>query len=51
MSPFVKACTIALKEIPAVNASIEESGDDKYIVYHEYADVSVAVATPKVCIE
>ncbi|KAJ1969794.1 2-oxoglutarate dehydrogenase complex E2 component [Dispira parvispora] len=43
MSGFVKAATYALKEVPEVNACIE--GDQ--IVYHDYADISVAVATPK----
>ncbi|KAJ7598789.1 dihydrolipoamide succinyltransferase [Mycena floridula] len=43
MSAFTKACTLALKEIPAANASIE--GDE--IVYRDYVDLSVAVATPK----
>lgn len=41
MSFFVKACVAALKEIPAVNASIE--GDE--IVYHKYYHVGVAVGT------
>ena len=43
MSAFAKACCLALKEIPAANAYIE--GDE--IVYHDYVDLSVAVATPK----
>ncbi|KAG6902374.1 hypothetical protein C0995_000936 [Termitomyces sp. Mi166 len=43
MSAFAKACTLALREIPAANASIE--GDE--IVYRDYVDLSVAVATPK----
>ncbi|KAH9996710.1 dihydrolipoyllysine-residue succinyltransferase 1 [Russula compacta] len=43
MSVFSRACTLALKEIPAANASIE--GDE--IVYRDYVDLSVAVATPK----
>jgi 2-oxoglutarate dehydrogenase E2 component (dihydrolipoamide succinyltransferase) len=43
MSAFARACALALKEIPAANASIE--GDE--IVYHDYVDLSVAVATPK----
>lgn len=43
MSAFAKACTLALKEIPGANASIE--GDE--IVYRDYVDLSVAVATPK----
>ncbi|KAG1823633.1 uncharacterized protein BJ212DRAFT_1261826 [Suillus subaureus] len=43
MSAFARACALALKEIPAANASIE--GDE--IIYHDYVDLSVAVATPK----
>ncbi|KAI1317190.1 2-oxoglutarate dehydrogenase complex E2 component [Mortierella claussenii] len=43
MSAFVKASCYALKELPAVNARIE--GDS--IIYNDYVDVSVAVATPK----
>jgi 2-oxoglutarate dehydrogenase E2 component (dihydrolipoamide succinyltransferase) len=43
MSAFAKASCLALKEIPAANASIE--GDE--IVYRDYVDLSVAVATPK----
>jgi 2-oxoglutarate dehydrogenase E2 component (dihydrolipoamide succinyltransferase) len=42
MGFFVKAATMALKDIPSVNASID--GDD--IVYHDYADISVAVSSP-----
>ncbi|RKP25651.1 putative dihydrolipoamide succinyltransferase [Syncephalis pseudoplumigaleata] len=45
MSAFVRASCIALAEIPMVNASIEGGGDT--IVYRDYADISVAVATPK----
>jgi 2-oxoglutarate dehydrogenase E2 component (dihydrolipoamide succinyltransferase) len=43
MGFFVKAACMALKDIPAVNASID--GDD--IVYHDYADISVAVSAPQ----
>ncbi|KAH0826553.1 hypothetical protein J3R83DRAFT_4907 [Lanmaoa asiatica] len=43
MSAFARACTLALQEIPAANASIE--GDE--IVYRDFVDLSVAVATPK----
>ncbi|EIM89011.1 dihydrolipoamide succinyltransferase [Stereum hirsutum FP-91666 SS1] len=43
MSAFAKASCLALKEIPSANASIE--GDE--IVYRDYVDLSVAVATPK----
>ncbi len=43
MGFFVKAATMALKDIPAVNAQID--GDE--IVYHNYADISVAVSAPQ----
>jgi 2-oxoglutarate dehydrogenase E2 component (dihydrolipoamide succinyltransferase) len=43
MSAFSRAVVLALKAIPAVNASIE--GNE--IVYREYVDISVAVATEK----
>jgi len=43
MSFFAKACAIALAEWPTVNASID--GDQ--IVYHDYADISIAVSTPR----
>lgn len=43
MSFFTKAVCAALKEFPAVNASIE--GDE--VVYHDYCDVSIAVSTPR----
>lgn len=48
MSAFVKACAIALKEIPVVNGQIDN--ESKSIVMHDYVDISVAVATPKVFI-
>ena len=43
MSFFSRAACLALKEITAANAAIE--GDQ--IVYRDYVDLSVAVATPK----
>ena len=43
MSFFAKACSIALSEWPAVNAYID--GDE--IIYHDYADISIAVSTPR----
>lgn len=43
MSFFTKAVCTALKDFPAVNASI--NGDE--IVYHDYCDVSIAVSTPR----
>ena len=47
MSAFAKASILAMKDIPAVNASIEGPGGGDTIVYRDYVDVSVAVATPK----
>ncbi len=43
MGFFVKAACQALKDIPNVNASI----DGEEIVYHDYADISVAVSAPQ----
>uniref|UniRef100_A0A8D8R446 Dihydrolipoyllysine-residue succinyltransferase component of 2-oxoglutarate dehydrogenase complex, mitochondrial n=1 Tax=Cacopsylla melanoneura TaxID=428564 RepID=A0A8D8R446_9HEMI len=43
MSPFIKAAAYALQDQPVVNAVIE--GTD--VVYRDYVDISVAVATPK----
>ncbi|HYM31309.1 MAG TPA: 2-oxoglutarate dehydrogenase complex dihydrolipoyllysine-residue succinyltransferase, partial [Candidatus Cybelea sp.] len=43
MSFFVKACIVALKELPAVNAEIE--GDD--LIYKNYYHIGVAVGTPQ----
>lgn len=44
MSAFVKAATGALEELPAVNAVIDD--ETKEIVYRNYVDISVAVASP-----
>ncbi|KAJ1885743.1 hypothetical protein LPJ66_009974 [Kickxella alabastrina] len=43
MGAFVKASTHALQAVPEVNASI----DGDHLVYYDYCDVSIAVATPK----
>ena len=43
MSFFAKAICVALKEFPAVNASI----DGEEIVYHDFCDISVAVSTER----
>jgi 2-oxoglutarate dehydrogenase E2 component (dihydrolipoamide succinyltransferase) len=48
MSFFVKAVSNALRQFPAVNASIVT--DDKGelgIEYHDYCDIAIAVGTPK----
>ncbi len=43
MSFFAKACAITLGGWPSVNAYID--GDQ--ILYHDYADISIAVSTPR----
>ncbi|XP_054894696.1 dihydrolipoyllysine-residue succinyltransferase component of 2-oxoglutarate dehydrogenase complex, mitochondrial [Poeciliopsis prolifica] len=45
MSAFVKAAAYALVDQPAVNGVIDDT--TKEIVYRDYVDISVAVATPK----
>lgn len=47
MSAFAKASVLAMKDVPTVNASIEGPGGGDTIVYRDYVDMSVAVATPK----
>jgi 2-oxoglutarate dehydrogenase E2 component (dihydrolipoamide succinyltransferase) len=42
MSIFAKACAKVLMEMPEVNAMID--GND--LVYHDYADISIAISTP-----
>jgi len=43
MSYFLKGSAVALQEMPTVNAVIEED----HIVYRDFVDISVAMATPK----
>lgn len=43
MSFFMKACAVALQEFPHVNAML----DGENLVTYDYADISVAVSTPK----
>ncbi|KAL3049098.1 dihydrolipoyllysine-residue succinyltransferase component of 2-oxoglutarate dehydrogenase complex, mitochondrial [Trematomus bernacchii] len=45
MSAFVKAAAYALADQPSVNGVIDDT--TKEIVYRDYVDISVAVATPK----
>ncbi|KAI4228561.1 MAG: hypothetical protein L6R40_008126 [Gallowayella cf. fulva] len=47
MSAFSRACVLAMKDVPAVNASIEGPNGGDSIVYRDYVDISVAVATEK----
>jgi 2-oxoglutarate dehydrogenase complex dihydrolipoamide succinyltransferase (E2) component len=44
MSAFVRSATAALQEIPAVNGYIDD--ETKEIVYNNFCDISVAVASP-----
>ncbi|MGC6367322.1 MAG: 2-oxoglutarate dehydrogenase complex dihydrolipoyllysine-residue succinyltransferase [Candidatus Marinamargulisbacteria bacterium] len=43
MSFFTKAACEALQEFPIMNASV----DGDHIVYHDYCDIGIAVASPK----
>ena len=43
MSFFTKAVTEAIQLYPAVNAQLK----DKEIIYHNYADIGIAVSSPK----
>jgi 2-oxoglutarate dehydrogenase E2 component (dihydrolipoamide succinyltransferase) len=47
MSAFSRAAVLAMRDIPAVNAAIEGPNSGDTIVYHDYVDISVAVATEK----
>ncbi len=42
MSLFSKACAKVLMEMPDVNAQI----DGNEVIYHDYADISIAISTP-----
>ncbi|MCR9287267.1 MAG: 2-oxoglutarate dehydrogenase complex dihydrolipoyllysine-residue succinyltransferase [Bacteroidetes bacterium] len=42
MSLFAKACAKTLLEMPDVNAQI----DGTELIYHDYADISIAISTP-----
>lgn len=44
LSAFCRAVVLAMKVVPAVNASIE--GEDM-MVFRDYVDISIAVASPK----
>ena len=44
MSLFSKACAKVLMEMPDVNAQIDT--DTNEIMYHDYADISIAISTP-----
>jgi 2-oxoglutarate dehydrogenase E2 component (dihydrolipoamide succinyltransferase) len=46
MGFFVKAACQALRDVPSVNAQIDGPEGNQEIVYHDYADISVAVSAP-----
>lgn len=47
MSAFTRAAVLAARDLPLVNASIEGPDGGDTIVFRDYVDVSVAVATEK----
>jgi 2-oxoglutarate dehydrogenase E2 component (dihydrolipoamide succinyltransferase) len=47
MGAFGMASVMAMKAVPTANASIEGPGGGDTIVYRDYVDISVAVATEK----
>lgn len=47
MSAFTRAAVLAMRDLPVVNASIEGPDGGDTIVFRDYVDVSVAVATEK----
>ena len=42
MSLFAKACAQVLMDMPEVNAIL----DGDHLIYHDYADISIAISTP-----
>jgi 2-oxoglutarate dehydrogenase E2 component (dihydrolipoamide succinyltransferase) len=47
LGPFARAVVLAMKEVPSINAGIEGPNGGDTIVYHDYVDISIAVATEK----
>lgn len=47
LSAFCRAVCLAMKAVPAVNASIEGPGYGDTLVYRDYVDISIAVASDK----
>lgn len=47
LSAFCRAVCLAMKAVPAVNAGIEGPDGGDTIVYRDYVDISVAVASEK----
>lgn len=47
LSAFCRAVCLAMKTVPVVNASIEGPGGGDTMVFRDYVDISVAVASDK----
>lgn len=47
MSAFARASVLAMRDLPVVNGSIEGPNGGDTIVFRDYVDISVAVATEK----
>lgn len=47
MSAFSRAAVLAMRDLPVVNASIDGPNGGDTVVYRDYVDISVAVATEK----
>lgn len=47
MGAFSRASVLAMRDIPSVNASIEGPNGGDTIVYRDFVDLSIAVATEK----
>ena len=47
LSAFCRAVCLAMKAVPAVNASIEGPGYGDTLVFRDYVDISIAVASDK----
>lgn len=45
MSFFTRACALALQKFPSVNAQLDE--ENGQVHFFDYADISIAVSTPK----
>jgi len=45
MSPFIKASSSSLQQIPSINAVIDDKTGE--VVYRDYIDISVAVSSPR----
>jgi 2-oxoglutarate dehydrogenase E2 component (dihydrolipoamide succinyltransferase) len=47
MSFFARACVLALREFPRVNAEIDAAGGGDDVIYHNYVNLGIAVSTDR----